>query len=243
MIPLLRWVPTLMLVVGGAFPLLAQGFERPPTTRPTIAPAGPAWLKATATVPTRLDIKWGAVANAGFYGLVRSSSAEPTEKLLQEISAQTGEQDLVDDYFYYFDYLPPRSGGVTFSYRVYAIFVGADGTRTISAPNPTSSIKAMTPLAPPKFKWRVAVSQLMGRLRVTLDWGTVEKATGYHVFQIARPGTPPLPMLATTVRQPPLIIDNVVPGQGATVCVVTVYEEFLKDDTVRSCDWVVTRAP
>ena len=54
---------------------------------------------------------------------------------------------------------------------------------------------------------------------------------------------PPLPMLTTAVRQPSLIIDNVVPGQGGTVCVVTVYEEFLKDDTVRSCDLVVTRGP
>jgi hypothetical protein len=242
-IPLLRWVPTLMLVVGGAFPLLGQVFEKPPTTKPTIIPAGPSWLTVAATVPTRLDLKWAAVANAGLYGITRSSTSDPTERLLLEIPAGTGDQDLAGKYYYYFDNLPARSGGVTFSYRVHAVFLGTDGSRTLSAPNPTFSIKAMTPLAPPKFKWRVAVSQLMGRLRVTLDWGAVDKATGYSVFQIARPGTPPLPMVATTVRQPPLIIDNVVPGQGGTVCVVTVYEEFLKDDTVRSCDWVITRAP
>jgi hypothetical protein len=27
------------------------------------------------------------------------------------------------------------------------------------------------------------------------------------------------------------------------VCVVTLYEGILKDDTVRSCDWVATRRP
>jgi hypothetical protein len=100
----------------------------------------------------------------------------------------------------------------------------------------------MAPLAPPKLKWRVTVSQLMGRLRVTLHWGSVDKATGYYVFQITRPPTPPLPMLATTVRPTSFVIDNVVPGQGGTVCVVSVYEEHLKDDTVRTCDLVVTKA-
>ena len=50
-------------------------------------------------------------------------------------------------------------------------------------------------------------------------------------------------MHTTTVSQTSLIIDNVVPGQGGTVCVVTVYEGILKDDTVRSCDLVVTRGP
>jgi hypothetical protein len=82
----------------------------------------------------------------------------------------------------------------------------------------------------------------MGRLRVTFDWGSVPNATGYHVFQITRPPIPQLPMLATTVKQTSLVIDNVVPGQGGTVCVVTMYEGLLKDDTVRSCDLVVTKA-
>jgi hypothetical protein len=40
-----------------------------------------------------------------------------------------------------------------------------------------------------------------------------------------------------------LVIDNVVPGQGGTVCVITLYEELLKDDTVRSCTLILTRAP
>ena len=31
----------------------------------------------------------------------------------------------------------------------------------------------------------------------------------------------------------------VVPGQGSTVCVTSVYEGFLKDDTVRSCQLVI----
>lgn len=238
-----RWVPTLMLIVGGALPLLAQVFEKPPTgsRSPTIALAGPSWLTATASVPTRLDLKWAAVANAGFYRIMRSTTSDPTENLVQEISAYTGDQDLAGKYFYYFDNLPPRSGGVTFSYKVYAVFVGTDGSRTLSAPNPTAIVTALTPIAPPRFKWRVAVSQLMGRLRVTLDWGPVANATGYHVFQITR-GIPQLPMLETTVKQTSLVIDNVVPGQGGTVCVVTMYEGVLKDDTVRSCDLVVTPA-
>jgi hypothetical protein len=49
-------------------------------------------------------------------------------------------------------------------------------------------------------------------------------------------------MLETTVKQTSLVIDNVVPGQGGTVCVVTMYEGVLKDDTARSCDLVVTPA-
>jgi len=239
-----RWVPTLMLMVGGAFPVLAQVLEKPPPDyrSPTISLAGPSWLTATAAVPTRLDLKWAAVANAGWYRVVRSIPPDATELPLQEISALTGDQDLVNHSFYYFDYLPPRSGGVTFWYKVYAVFLGTDGSKTLSAPNPTATVKALTPVAPPKFKWRVAVSQLMGRLRVTLDWGPVANATGYQVFQITRPPIPPLPMLGTTVKQTSLVIDNVVPGQGGTVCVVTMYEGLLKDDTVRSCDLVLTRA-
>lgn len=244
MLPL-RLVPILMLMVGGASPLFAQEIERPqPGYRsPTIVPAGPSWFKATALVPTRLDLRWAAVANAGLYGILRSSTSDPTERLLLEIPAGTGDQDLTDNYYYYFDNLPSRSGGVTFSYKAYAVFPGTDGSRTISTPSPTFTVTALTPVAPPKLKSRVTVSQLMGRLRVTLDWGSVDKATGYQVFQISRPPTPPLPMLPTVVKQPSLVIDNVVPGQGGTVCVVTVYEEFLKDDTVRSCDLVTTRGP
>jgi hypothetical protein len=83
----------------------------------------------------------------------------------------------------------------------------------------------------------------MGRLRLTFDWSPVALATGYQVFQIARPPTPPLPMQTTTTNQISFTIDNVLPGQGGTVCVVTLYEGILKDDTVRSCDWVATRRP
>lgn len=240
-----RWIALLMLGVGGASPLLAQALERPQTgsRSPTLYLPGPSWLTATATVPTRLDLKWAMVANATLYGITRSSTSEPTERLLLEIPAGTGDQDLAGKFYYYFDNLPSRSGGVTFSYRVHAVFLGADGSRTLSAPNPTTSVTAMMPVAPPKLKSRVTVSQLMGRLRVTLDWGAVDRATGYHVFQIARPPAPPLPMQATTVSQTSFTIDNVAPGQGGTLCVVTVYEGILKDDTVRSCDLVLTRTP
>jgi hypothetical protein len=229
-----------MLIVGGAFPLLAQVLEKPPEgyRSPTIYQAGPSWITATAAVPTRIDLKWAPVGTTMLYRIMRSSTSEPTEIMLKE-----GVQDLGDKNFFYFDYLPTRSGGVTFSYKVYAVFVSADGSRTLSAPSTTATAKALSPLAPPKFKWRVAVSPIMGRLRVTVDWGQVANATGYHVFQIAKLGMPQLPMLETTVKQTSLVIDNVVPGQGGTVCVVTVYELFLKDDTVRSCDLVVTAAP
>jgi hypothetical protein len=33
----------------------------------------------------------------------------------------------------------------------------------------------------------------------------------------------------------------VTPGQGGTVCVVAVYDQFYKDETARSCDAVWTR--
>jgi hypothetical protein len=222
----LRLIPMILLTMGGASPLLAQ-LDRPPTgyRSPTLYLAGPSWLTATATVPTRLDLKWAMVANATLYGITRSSTSDPTERLLLEIPAGTGDQDLA----------------VTFTYKVHAIFLGTDGSRTLSSPNPGATVIAMTPVAPPKLKSRITLSQLIGRLRVTLDWGAVNGATGYQVFQIARPPTPPLPMQTTTVRQPSFVIDNVVPGQGGTLCVVTMYEEVLKDDTARSCDLVLTR--
>lgn len=240
--PFVRLVPMLMLTVGGVSPVLAQ-LDRPPTgyRSPTPYLAGPSWLTATATVPTRLDLKWAMVADARLYGITRSSTSDPTERLLLEIPAGTGDQDLAGKYYYYFDALPARSGGVTFSYKVHAVFLGTDGSRTLSSPSPTSTVIAMTPVAPPKLKSRITLSQLIGRLRVTLDWGAVNGATGYQVFQIARPPTPPLPMQTTTVGQTSFTIDNVVPGQGGTVCVVTLYEGILRDDTVRSCDLVVTR--
>jgi hypothetical protein len=160
--------------------------------------------------------------------------------MLQEIPWGTGDQDLAGGYYFYFDYLPDRSSSVTFSYKVYAVFAGADGSKTLSAPSPIATAKALPAIAPPNLKYRVAVSRLMGRLRVTIDWGAVASATGYHVFQISRPGLPQLPLLETTVKQTSLVIDNVQPGQGSTVCVYTMYEGFLKDATVRSCVLVVT---
>ena len=163
--------------------------------------------------------------------------------MLLEIPAGTGDQDLAGKYYFYFDNLLPRSGGVAFTYKVHAVFLGADGSRTLSTPNPTAMVTAMTPVAPSKLKSRVTLSQLIGRLRVTLEWGPVNGATGYQVFQIARPPTPPFPMQTTTVGQTSFTIDNVVPGQGGTLCVVAVYDGILKDDTVRSCELVTTKGP
>jgi len=232
-----RWVPTLTLIVGAASPLLAQVIERPPATyrTPTVYLAGPSWVTATAAVPTRIDLKWAPVGDTFLYRIMRSSTSDPTEIVLNE-----GVQELGDKNFFYFDYLPARSGSTTFSYKVYAVFVGTDGSRTVSASSPTATATALPPVAPKNLKHRIAVSPIMGRLRVTVDWSPVANATGYHVFQITKLGLSPLPMLETTIKQSYLVIDNVVPGQGGTVCVVTMYEEFLKDDTVRSCDLVLT---
>ena len=175
---------------------------------------------------------------------MRSSTSDPTEKLLLEIPAGTGDQDLADKYYYYFDYLPPRSGGVTFSYRVYAVFLGTDGSRTLSAPNPTAAATALTPVAPPKLKSRVTVSQLMGRLRVTLDWGAVNERYGV-------PGLPDHqarqhPRCRCKRRRsarPPSPSTTSFPARVARSASSRVYEGFLKDDTVRSCDLVATRGP
>jgi hypothetical protein len=38
-----------------------------------------------------------------------------------------------------------------------------------------------------------------------------------------------------------MTIDNVTPGQGGTVCVVAVYDQFYKDESARSCELVLTR--
>jgi len=232
-----RWVATLTLMVGGAFPLVAQVLKRPPASyrSPTVYQAGPSWVTATAVVPTRIDLKWAPVGTTFLYRITRSSASDPTEIVLNE-----GVQDLGDKNFFYFDYLPSRSGSTTFSYKVYAVFVGSDGARTVSGPSPTATVTALPVVAPPNLKYRIALSPIMGRLRVTLNWGPVAGASGYHVFQISR-GLPLLPMPEATVKQTFLVIDNVVPGQGSTVCVYAMYELSLKDDTVRSCVLVVTQ--
>jgi hypothetical protein len=225
-------------MVGGAFPLLAQVLEKPPTgyRSPTVYQAGPSWVTATAVVPTRIDVKWAPVGTTMLYRIMRSSAADPTEIVLNE-----GVQDLGGKNFFYFDYLPSRSGSTTFSYKVYAVLVGSDGSRTLSGPSPTATVTALPVVAPPNLKYRIALSPIMGRLRVTLNWGPVAGASGYHVFQISR-GLPLLPMPEATVKQTFLVIDNVVPGQGSTVCVHAMYELSLKDDAVRSCVLVVTQS-
>jgi hypothetical protein len=97
------------------------------------------------------------------------------------------------------------------------------------------------PVAPPKLKSRVTLSKLIGRLRVILDWGGVPNATGYYVFQVNKAEITPLPLAPTTVNLTTMTIDNVTPGQGGTVCVVAVYDQFYKDESARSCELVLTR--
>ncbi len=229
-----------VLTLAGAVPLHAQIIrDPPPTIRPPGVRPGPAWVKAAAVVPMRLDLQWAPVLAASAYQLFRSSSLDGGEKLLETKPETTADQDVAQGYYWHFDYLPERSGSVTFSYRVVAQFTGTDGSKTSSLSSPTAAVQAMQPAAPPRFKYRVAMSQLIARLRVTFDWGAVPLATGYHIFQIPRTGVPPLPLVDGTTTQTSLTIDNVVPGQGSTVCVTSVYEAFLKDDTVRSCQLVI----
>jgi len=233
------WVSTLVLLCAGGLPLVAQGLEKPPPDyrSPTIVPAGPAQLAVQAVIPTRLDLQWLEVTGARYYRITRSSSNDPAEIQVNEINSEPG--DRTD---FYLDKLPDRSGSVKFSYKVYAIFVNPDGSRTQSTPSPIGSATALQPVAPPKLKSRVSLSQLQARLRVTLDWGAVPSASGYYVFQIARPGVSQFPMIPTTVKQTSMVIDNVTPGQGGTLCVVSVYELFYKDETARSCELVLTAA-
>jgi hypothetical protein len=236
-----HWLTMPALLLGVALPLSAQIIRDPPPViqAPSAGRPGPAWVTAVAVVPMRLDLQWAPVLGAAWYQLFRSSSLDGGEKLLDQISELTAEQDVTKGYYWHFDYLPERSGSVTFSYRVVALFVGTDGSKTPSLSSPVASVQAMQPVAPPKFRYRVAMSQLMGRLRVTFDWGSVPLATGYHIFQIPRTGLTPLPLAEGIIKQTSLTIDNVVPGQGSTVCVTSVYEAFLKDDTVRSCELVI----
>jgi hypothetical protein len=234
------FVSTLLLVGAGALPVCAQQLEKPPPgyTSPTIYRAGPSWLTAAAVVPTRLDLQWASVAGAGFYQIKRSSSAEPAEILVNEIPSEPP-----DPTGFYLDNLPPRSGSVKFSYKVLAVWVGTDGSRTYSEPSQIATVTALPPVAPANLKWQALPSQLQRRLKVTFSWDPAPGATGYYVFQIARPPTRPLPMIATTVKQNSFAVDNVIPGQGGTVCVVTVYEIANKDESVRSCVLVLTRTP
>lgn len=236
-------LPGAVLAVAGlavAVPLKAQiGRDPPPVIQPPAMRAGPAWVKAAAVVPMRLDIQWAPVLGAWAYQLFRSSSLDGGEKLLDTKPEVTADQDVAKGYFWHFDYLPERSGSITFSYRVVAVFKGTDGSTTPSLSSPTANVQAMMPVAPPRFKYKVNVSQLLGRLRVTFDWGAVPLATGYHIFQVPRAGVPPLPLPDEIITQTSRTIDGVVPGQGSTVCVTSVYEGFLKDDTIRSCQLVI----
>ena len=219
--PMTRVGP-LLLLCAAAVPLRAQQLEKPPPgyTSPTIYRAGPSWLTAAAVVPTRLDLQWAAVAGAGFYQIKRSSSAEPSEIVLNEIPSEPR-----DPTGFYLDNLPPRSGSVKFSYKVLAVWVSSDGSRTYSEPSQTATATALPPVAPTNLTWQALPSQLQRKLKVTFTWDPAPSATGYYVVQIARPPTRPLPMVATTVKQNSFAVDNVSPGQGGTVCVVTVYED------------------
>ena len=229
-----------VLTLAGAIPLHAQIIrDPPPTIRPPAVRPGPAWVKAVAVVPMRLDLQWAPVLGASAYQLFRSSTLDGGEKLLDTKPENTADQDIAQGYYWHFDYLPERSGSIAFSYRVVALFVGTDGSKTPSLSSPVATVQAMQPVAPPRFKYRVTVSQLMGRLRVTFDWGSVPLATGYHIFQIPRTGVPPLPLADEIITQTSRTIDGVMPGQGSTVCVTSVYEAFLKDDTIRSCQLVI----
>lgn len=232
------WAGVFVLLSGGALPLYPQQLDRPPDgyRAPTIIPAGPTQLEVKAVIPARLDLLWPTVANAAFYRISRSSSLQPAEIVVNEIPSEPPDRTA-----FYLDRLPERSGSVKFSYRVNAVFVNPDGSRTVSTSSPIGTATALMPVAPPKLKSRIALSKLMGRLRVILDWGAVPNATGYYVFQVNRTDIPPLPLAPTTVKLPTLTIDNVTPGQGGTVCVVAVYDQFYRDETARSCELVWPR--
>ena len=48
---------------------------------------------------------------------MRSSSSDPTERIIVEVPAGTaGTRDIPGKYIYHWDYLPSRSGAVTFRY-------------------------------------------------------------------------------------------------------------------------------
>jgi hypothetical protein len=228
-----------VLALGGALPLRAQVFDKPLPTSPPVTPrAGPAWVKAVATVPTLITLQWAPVTAAAWYHILRSSSANPAEVLIQE---NASEQDLQNGYFFFFDFLPDRSGSVTFSYRVVAVFVGTDASQTLSISSPTATATALQPQAPPNFKFRLFLSPIMGRWRVVLNWNSVPGATGYHVWQTPKAGQPQLPLREGITQQTTLTIEGVVPGQGGLICLSTLYDSVPDpDDTVRSCVWVAT---
>ena len=229
------WAGVFLLVSGGTLPVHPQQLDRPPDgyRAPTIIPAGPTQLEVKAVIPARLDLLWPTVANAAFYRISRSSSLQPAEVVVNEIPSEPPDRTA-----FYFDRLPERSGSVKFSYRVNAIFVNPDGSRTVSTSSPIGTATALMPVAPPKLKSRVTLSKLIGRLRVILDWGGVPNATGYYVFQVNKAEITPLPLAPTTVNVTTMTIDNVTPGQGGTVCVVAVYDQLYKDESARSCELV-----
>lgn len=243
MIRLAQLGSTLGLALGPGPQLLAQiNRDPPPVVQPPSAGrAGPAWVKAAAAAPMRLDLQWAPVVGGRWYQLFRSSILDGGEKLLEEIPDVTADQDVAKGYYFHFDYLPERSGLVTFSYRVVAVFVGLDGSRVNSLSSPVASVVALQPAIPPNLRYRVGMSKLMGRLRLTFDWGAVPNATGYHIFQVPIAGTSPLPFTEGIIKETTLTVDGVMPGQGSTFCVVAAYEGFLKDDTRRAFVLVNTK--
>lgn len=131
--------------------------EPRPGGTPTIVPAGPTSLTTTSTIPGQIHLTWPSVANATGYRISRWSSST-AEVALGETGAG----------LYWYNNAPVDFG-VTYSYRVNALFAGATGV-TVSTSSPVASLETMPFVQASGLKYGTTFSPTPGRANVSLTW-------------------------------------------------------------------------
>lgn len=226
----LRWLAIALLMLGA--PGVSAQLERPPATKPTVMPAGPAWLTAGGYIPTWLILKWAAVPNARYYQIYRRSEIEARHLVSEQDATLAAGQDVEGNAYWRWDY--PVDMTSTYSYEVQAVFVDDAGTRTLSAPSPTASAKSPPWLAPADFGYTAGLYSTTGKLRLTFTWSPIPNAQQYDVFFRALNGSA-TPLGTRTSKSTTLVVDDVNPRAMYEACIVTVYMPSVRNDTVRSC--------
>lgn len=224
----MKHLPLLLLVIAG--PVMAQTrLPRTPKPKPTVVPAGPASLTAASKIPGQILLTFPYVQNAERYRVTRSSNAPEPEQSIAE-----GDISL-------FGFEGPNGGyrdapvglTYTYSYKVYAIFVSATGSTTVSTPSPTASAASVPFLQPLNLRFSVALSPAMRMVNVTLSWGSVANAEKYRITVEGR--AQPYETSATS-----LLVSSVPAGRQYKVCVGTVYPYNLTNDASATCATVKT---
>lgn len=226
-----RWLPSVLLVIGTALVLSAQGRpSKAPKRLPNAVPAGPAWLTAGSTIPGQIWLSFSWVPNAQRYRVTRSRSRDVggPERTIYEGEAEAfGHEDPAGTY-----HDAPVDLVGRYWYKVYAIFGGPAGT-IVSTPSPTASAQSAPFLQPSHLRASTAHSPVKGMTNVTLTWSVVPNAEKYRITVEGR--SQPYETSATS-----LLVASVPAGQQYRMCVGTVYPYNLSQDASATCTGVKT---